>query len=165
MKKVILSLALVLPFMASAQNNVNAFSGKGKRNSTSSIPILTGDLTINSDARFTENLQPLGSTSSKLHMIEGKTYSLKMDKTHSTMIGVLAQEVRATFPDLVSEDAEGILWVNYQGLIPVLINAVNEQDLKIAALEAQNSEIDELKAMVKALVKKQTQATSGVSAK
>jgi autotransporter adhesin len=38
---------------------------------------LSGDLTINSDERLKDNIQPLGSTLNKLHQIEGKTYSLK----------------------------------------------------------------------------------------
>ena len=57
--------------------------------------------------------------------------------------------------------------VNYQGLVPVLINAMKEQDDKInkqqqeierlkkqeAKLSKQQQEIDELKAMVMALAK------------
>jgi hypothetical protein len=131
---------------------------------------LAGDLTINSDARLKDNIQPLGSTLNKLHHIEGKTYSLKKDEEHTPKIGVLAQEVQAVFPELVTEGADGILSVNYQGLVPVLINAINEQDAKmseqdakIAALEAQNAEIKELKEMVRVLALQQSQTTSSVA--
>jgi len=113
---------------------------------------LSGDLTINSDERLKDNIQPLGSTLDKLHQIEGKTYSFKKDEEHTPKIGVLAQEVQAVFPELVTEGGDGILSVNYQGLVPVLINAINEQDIKIAALEAQNAEIKE---MVRLLALKQ----------
>jgi len=112
---------------------------------------LAGDLTINSDARLKDNIQPLGSTLDKLHQIEAKTYSFKKDEDHTPKIGVLAQEVQAVFPELVTEGADGILSVNYQGLVPVLINAINEQELKmseqdakIAALEAKNSTLSEV---------------------
>ena len=125
---------------------------------------LSGDLTINSDARLKDNIQPLGSTLNKLHQIEGKTYSLKKDEEHTPKIGVLAQEVQAVFPELVTEGADGTLSVNYQGLVPVLINAINEQDAKIAALEAQNAEIKELKEMVRVLALQQSQTTSSVAA-
>jgi hypothetical protein len=124
---------------------------------------LSGDLTINSDARLKDNIQPLGSTLNKLHQIEAKTYSLKKDEEHTPKIGVLAQEVQAVFPELVTEGADGILSVNYQGLVPVLINAINEQDAKIAALEAQNAEIKELKEMVRFLTIQQSQTTSSVA--
>ena len=121
---------------------------------------LSGDLTINSDERLKENIQPLGSTLNKLNQIEGWTYSLKKDEEHTPKIGVLAQEVQAVFPELVTEGGDGILSVNYQGLVPVLINAINEQDAKIAALEAQNAEIKELKEMVRRLALKQSKTSS-----
>ena len=98
------------------------------------------------------------------HQIEGKTYSFKKDEEHTPKIGVLAQEVQAVFPELVTEGADGILSVNYQGLVPVLINAINEQDAKIAALEAQNAEIKELKEMVRVLTIQQSQSTSFLQA-
>ena len=125
---------------------------------------LSGDLTINSDERLKDNIQPLGSTLNKLHQIEAKTYSLKKDEEHTPKIGVLAQEVQAVFPELVTEGADGILSVNYQGLVPVLINAINEQDAKIAALEAQNAEIKELKEMVRVLTLQRSQTTSFLQA-
>ena len=115
---------------------------------------LSGDLTINSDERLKDNIQPLGSTLNKLHQIEGKTYSFKKDEEHTPKIGVLAQEVQAVFPELVTEGGDGILSVNYQGLVPVLINAINEQDAKIAALEE----------MVRFLAVQQSQTTSSVAA-
>ena len=124
---------------------------------------LAGDLTINSDARLKDNIQPLGSTLDKLHQIEGKTYTFLKDEEHTPKIGVLAQEVQAVFPELVTEGADGILSVNYQGLVPVLINAINEQDAKIAALEVQNAEIKELKEMVRVLSLQQSQANSSVA--
>ena len=139
---------------------------------------LAGDLTINSDERLKDNIQPLGSTLNKLHQIEAKTYSLKKDEEHTPKIGVLAQEVQLVFPELVTEGADGILSVNYQGLVPVLINAINEQELKmseqeakIAALEAQNEQlaiasqkIAALEEMVRFLAVQQSQATSSVAA-
>ncbi len=132
---------------------------------------LSGNLTINSDERLKDNIKPLGSTLNKLHQIEAKTYSLKKDEEHTPKIGVLAQEVQAVFPELVTEGADGILSVNYQGLVPVLINAINEQqlkmseqDAKIAALEAQNAEIKELKEMVRVLALQQSQTTSFLQA-
>ena len=139
---------------------------------TSTVLTLAGDLTINSDARLKDNIQPLGSTLDKLHQIEGKTYTFLKDEEHTPKIGVLAQEVQAVFPELVTEGADGILSVNYQGLVPVLINAINEQEVaKIAALEAQNEQlaiasqkIAALEEMVRFLAVQQSQATSFLQA-
>lgn len=38
--------------------------------------------------------------------------------------GFLAQDVREIFPDLVYEDADGMLSLDYQGFIPILVDAV-----------------------------------------
>ena len=64
-------------------------------------------------------------------------------------IGVLAQEIQKVFPELVSEDNNENLAVNYQGLVPVLINALKEQDNRISN---QQNEINELKTMLKTLI-------------
>jgi hypothetical protein len=93
------------------------------------------DLNITSDSRLKDNIKPLGSTISKLQEIEGKTYMLKRDQSGASKIGVLAQDVQTVFPELVAEGSDGVLSVNYTGLIPVLINAINEQDAKIEKLQ------------------------------
>ena len=101
---------------------------------------LSGDLTINSDARLKSNIITLGSTLSRLLLIDGKSYTMKANESIAK-IGLLAQEVQAAFPELVktSNDSEGTLSVNYQGMIPVLLNAIKEQQ----------AQIDELKALIK----------------
>ena len=50
-------------------------------------------------------------------------------------IGVLAQEIKEVFPELVTKDENENLAVNYQGLVPVLINALKEQEERIKRLE------------------------------
>ena len=76
---------------------------------------------------------------SKLLLIDGKTYTMKSNEAIEK-IGLLAQEVQKAFPELVKQsgDDEGTLSVNYQGMIPVLINAIKEQQ----------KQIDELKALI-----------------
>ena len=92
---------------------------------------VSGDVNITSDARLKSNIVSLGSTLSKLLQIDGKSYEMKGKQK----IGVLAQEIQEVFPELVSEDDNEMLAVNYQGLVPVLINALKEQDEKINRLE------------------------------
>jgi septal ring factor EnvC (AmiA/AmiB activator) len=109
---------------------------------------------ISSDARLKSNIVSLGSTLSKLLQIDGKSYEMKGKQK----IGVLAQEIKEVFPELVSEDDNEMLAVNYQGLVPVLINALKEQQSEIDELkeqetkfEKQQAEIDELKEIVNQL--------------
>jgi hypothetical protein len=101
---------------------------------------LSGELTINSDARLKSNIISLGSTLAKLLMIDGKSYTMKTNESKSK-IGLLAQDVQKAFPELVktTNNEDKTLSVNYQGLIPVLINAIKEQQ----------KQIDELKKLLK----------------
>ena len=94
---------------------------------------VSGDVVVSSDARLKANIVSLGSTLARLLLIDGKTYTIKKDGKQK--IGVLAQDIQKVFPELVSEDDNEMLAVNYQGLVPVLINALKEQDDKISRLE------------------------------
>ena len=112
---------------------------------------IAGDLSINSDARLKANIISLGSTLAKVLQIDGKSYTMKKDENKKQKIGVLAQDIEKVFPELVSE-SNGVKSVNYQGLVPVLINALKEQDAK---MNEQQAEIDELKEIVQALVSRE----------
>ena len=92
-----------------------------------------GDIVVSSDARLKANIVSLGATLAKLLLIDGKTYTMK--KNGKQKIGVLAQDIQKVFPELVTTDDKDMLAVNYQGLVPVLINALKEQDDKISRLE------------------------------
>jgi hypothetical protein len=92
-----------------------------------------GDIVVSSDARLKANIVSLGSTLAKLLLIDGKSYTMK--KNGKQKIGVLAQDIQKVFPELVTTDDKKMLAVNYQGLVPVLINALKEQDDKISRLE------------------------------
>ena len=104
---------------------------------------IAGDLSINSDARLKANIISLGSTLAKLLQIDGKTYTMKKDENKKQKIGVLAQDIEKVFPELVSE-SNGVKSVNYQGLVPVLINALKEQDSKMKEQEARIERLEKL---------------------
>ena len=63
-------------------------------------------------------------------------------------IGLSAQDVRNVYPELVKEDNDGFLSLNYTGLIPVLIEAIKEQEEVITAHE---NAIRQLQAELEAL--------------
>jgi len=117
------------------QNKSNAFVVKYDGSAT-----LSGDLTINSDARLKSNIVSLGSTLAKLMQIDGKSYTLKSNEKENK-IGLLAQEILEVFPELVKSgmDNNETLSVNYQGLIPVLINAIKEQQNQIKTISNEIS--------------------------
>ena len=112
-------------------NPSNAFVVNYDGNAT-----LSGELTIDSDARLKSNIISLGNTLAKLLMIDGKTYTMLANES-TPKIGLLAQEIQKVFPELVktTNDSDQIMSVNYQGLIPVLINAIKEQQKQIKELK------------------------------
>lgn len=65
--------------------------------------------------------------------------SLENDGPH---FGFIAQEVKEIYPELVHTDKDGYMYIDYIGMIPLLVNAIGELN---AQVEAQNEQIEELK--------------------
>ena len=103
---------------------------------------VNGDIVVSSDARLKANIVSLGATLAKLLLIDGKSYTMKKDGKQK--IGVLAQDIQKVFPELVSEDSNKMLAVNYLGLVPVLVNAIKEQDSKMKAQEKRLERLERL---------------------
>jgi len=122
--------------------DINSGSGDAGSNSSNAFVVsfdgsatLAGELTVNSDARLKANITSLGNTLPKLLLLDGKKYTLK--NNGETKIGLLAQEVQKLFPELVKEakDPKQTLSLFYQGLVPVLINAIKDQQKQLEELE------------------------------
>ena len=141
--------AFVIGNGADSSNKSDAFKVMFNGDATVSNDLtVSGDVVISSDARLKSNIVSLGSTLPKLLQIDGKSYEMKGKQK----IGVLAQEIQEVFPELVSEDDNEMLAVNYQGLVPVLINALKEQQTEI---DTYRDEVSELKEIVQALVSRE----------
>ncbi|MBL7700768.1 MAG: tail fiber domain-containing protein [Ferruginibacter sp.] len=105
---------------------------------------LAGTLTQASDARLKTNIHQITNPLQKIKQLNGYTYNWINDQQdNETQMGVLAQEVQKIYPDLVKTNANGNLSVNYSGLIPVLIEAVKEQQ----------KQLDEQRKMINQLLK------------
>jgi hypothetical protein len=122
--------------------DVNSSTGRAGDNPSNAFIVnydgsatLSGELTVESDTRLKTNITTLGNTLSKLLLIDGKSYTMKSNEAIEK-IGLLAQEVQKAFPELVKQagDAEGTLSINYQGMIPVLINAIKQQQIELQRL-------------------------------
>ena len=79
-----------------------------------------------------------------------------MKKDGKSDIGLIAQDIREYFPSLVDElnyknSGETRLAINYGGFVPILVNAVNEQQQMIKELQEKVDEIDELKEELESL--------------
>jgi hypothetical protein len=102
--------------------------------------VLAGTLTQLSDKRLKTNIQPLQNSLQRIRNLNGYTYNwLDKNRDNKTQIGFLAQEVQAQFPELTTEikqeNGETILGVNYVDMIPVLLEAIKEQQKQIEELK------------------------------
>lgn len=101
---------------------------------------LSGTLTQSSDIRLKKNIHPINNAVDAIKKLNGYSYNWKSSSMDNTLqMGVIAQEVQQVFPSLIKQDDKGMLSVNYSGLIPVLIEAIKEQQ----------KEIDELKQILR----------------
>ncbi|MCH2022785.1 MAG: tail fiber domain-containing protein [Saprospiraceae bacterium] len=122
---------------------------------------LAGTLTQSSDARLKNTIKPLAMSLSNIMKIGGYSYywNDKQKRGDQRQIGVLAQEVQALYPELVRNDGNGNLTVNYSGLVPVLLEATKEQQQIINNLQQElkttknttQLSINDLKDQLKAL--------------
>ena len=58
----------------------------------------------------------------------------------SERFGFLAQNVKEVFPELVHTDKSGYMYVDYIGLIPILVQSINELRAELAAVKAERQE-------------------------
>jgi len=98
-----------------------------------------------SDLRYKENLEVISNAISKLEKINGYEFTYNSnapkDFTGKQSYGVIAQEVKAILPHIVESresDGEGgnYLGVDYVKIVPLLIEAIKELNLKIKKLES-----------------------------
>lgn len=115
-----------------------------------------------SDQRLKSNIQPIDNALDRVLLLNGRTYTLttqsqpaegELQTNETQQYGVIAQEVEAVFPEMVNEKAvlnnagdETIYkTVNYDQLIPVLIESLRELNEKVEALEAEVEQLKESK--------------------
>jgi hypothetical protein len=111
---------------------------------------LAGILTQLSDARLKRDITPINSTINDIQKINAYSYYwIDENRDRDQQIGLLAQEVEKVFPRLVKRDAAGLLSVNYNGFVPLLIKGMQEQQQQINDLK---KEIDLLKEQNKMLL-------------
>jgi hypothetical protein len=87
-----------------------------------------------SDINLKTNIKPLENSLAKILQLQGFSFNWKENQEPS--IGLLAQEVEKVFPELVS-GKDGSKTVDYGKLVPVLIEAIKEQQREIEKLKLE----------------------------
>lgn len=101
-----------------------------------------------SDARYKTDVQTFGGALDTVRRLRGVTFNWKpeLNKGSDRQIGFIAQEVEAVLPELVKTDEEGYKSVAYSNAVPVLVEAVKEQQTQI---EAKQEQLDALREQIK----------------
>lgn len=96
----------------------------------------SGNVSAYSDARLKTNVVTMCGALDKVLNLRSVNFSWADPAMPEAQIGLIAQEVRAVVPEVVSEH-EGTLAVDYGKLVAVLIGAVQEQQKQIDRLLAE----------------------------
>jgi len=112
--------------------------GIGMTNPTTKLYV-SGDVTAaayyySSDRTLKTNIKTLNNSLEKILKLRGVSFDWKKDGKES--MGLIAQEVKQVYPELVGGTA-GNLSIQYGNLVAPLIEAIKEQQGKINTLEAR----------------------------
>ncbi|MBR6284135.1 MAG: tail fiber domain-containing protein [Muribaculaceae bacterium] len=66
--------------------------------------------------------------------------NLESNRQQQRHYGFLAQELEQVLPDLVHRDNDGNMYVNYLGIIPLLVNAVNQLSSELEAVKEREGQ-------------------------
>jgi len=122
----------------------NAYSlGGGTTNRWTAVYATNGTIQT-SDKRLKTNIKNLNYGLKEVLALQPVSYNWKEKPATENKIGLIAQDVKKIVPEVVTGDeAREKLGMNYAELVPVLINAIKEQQ----------KQIDNLKEMIKKLQK------------
>jgi hypothetical protein len=106
---------------------------------------ITGDLTVSgtitggdvidlSDRKFKRNIAPIAEALDKVRRLKGVNF--ERTDIPGYHMGLIAQDVAEVVPEVVHDTEHG-LGVAYGNLVGLLIEAIKEQDARIASLEAR----------------------------
>jgi hypothetical protein len=125
--------------------------------------IASNGVKITSDIRLKDEVKPIKGNYEKLALLQPISFKYKKPENfvaknfkantndtanaiqkeninsesfyNQTRYGFSAQEIQKVYPELVTEDEDGMLAVDYIGLIPIMIEVIKTQQARIAELE------------------------------
>jgi hypothetical protein len=106
------------------------------------------NVTVPSDSRLKKDIRPLTAALEKVESWNGVTYNWSPETfpghhpPTGRQVGLIAQEVERSLPEVVRTDAEGYKSLSYQNLVPVLVEAIKEQQKQIGNKDARIRELE-----------------------
>ena len=94
-----------------------------------------------SDKKLKKNIKPLENSLSKIIKLDGVNFEWK-NEPKKIQHGFIAQEVQKIIPELIVESpkdkkGENTLHLNYMGIIPILVEALKDQQKQIDELKSK----------------------------
>lgn len=140
----------------------DGFVGIGNTNPSCKLDVsgnvCANGVVLTSDKRFKKNIQTLEPVAPQLSSIRGVSYDFKQNEfpqkefSNESQIGLIAQEVEVVYPELVKTDKEGYKSVNYDQLMPILVQALQELVIERESMNERRVEhIQNLNAKVELL--------------
>lgn len=103
-------------------------------------------LSEDSDRRLKSDIVPIEGALDKIMALEGVSY--KKIRTQREELGFIAQDIQRVLPEVVLGSEENYYSVRYTGVVPVLVEAMQEQQ---AEIEARDAQIEQLETRLAAL--------------
>lgn len=131
---------------AYANNHYSIYpSREGGSNDKGSLPIENASellLSLNGyyyDNNEFEGFEPdfIGNPNILPEAVEGMMKDLKINKS----LGLSADDLEAVLPEAIRHDPEGMIYINYSAIIPVLVEAFKEQQHTIESLQKEISDL------------------------
>jgi hypothetical protein len=112
--------------------------------------VVTGNITAfySSDIRLKDNIRPIESAIFKVQQIRGVTFdwnekSNKLQQEKGNDVGLIAQEVEMVLPEVIQIREDGIKAISYEKVVPLLVEAIKEQQTLIEDLSNRIKSLEE----------------------
>ena len=109
--------------------------------SVNGIAWCSGGIWTPSDLKFKRNIKPIDGALNKILKINGKSYEYKQDEfkdinfNSGKTYGFIAQEIAKVLPEITQVDTLGFYSICYEQVIPILVEALKEQNQEIELLK------------------------------
>jgi len=96
-----------------------------------------------SDERLKDNITPISGCLDKVLSLDAIEFDWndKQETYTGHDIGLIAQQVQKIAPEIVTERSDGYLAMKYEKMVPLLVGAIQEQDVLLDDLESRVNEL------------------------
>jgi hypothetical protein len=107
------------------------------------MKLFAADFIKVSDSREKKNVRAISRALAQVTQLRGVIYEKHEQGTHhdsrdaGSHIGFIAQEVNAILPEVVFQDSKGMYGISYTSVIPLMVEAIKEQQQTILCLQKE----------------------------